>query len=262
MYMVMLLCILTSTNACSKKDNIETNIKNGGTSTTTEDKIINEPVSSQNKDSEGKTETSDKSLDNRQQAKAEVKTESSENTTNNFQPEVNKEYYSVNDKTIITYFNAVDKKVDETLKEDKSEKAKDKLKGTFITIVDFIFYDSEIKGIKFNDLTNEAKQNILDTASMIDSKIMSKYPNYKEEISTKTRSAYSKASELIKKGANNINQFSKDKLGEENYNSIIDAKDDLVYYTKKATSIIGNVTSSIFNTAKSKIKSWYENLKS
>ena len=156
----------------------------------------------------------------------------------------------------------MDKKVDETLKEEKSEKAKDKLKGTFITIVDFIFYDSEIKGIKFNDLTDGAKQNILDTAAMIDSKIMNKYPNYKEEISTKTKSAYVKASELIKKGAENINQFSRDKLGEDNYNSIIEAKDELVYYTKNAASIIGNVTSSIFNTAKSKIKSWYENLKS
>ena len=90
---------------------------------------------------------------------------------------------------------------------------------------------------------------------------MIKYPNYKEEISDVTSQAYNKASELIKKGANNIKDFSKEKLGEENYNAIIEAKDELVYYTKNAVDIVGNAISNIWNSGKSKLKSWYENLK-
>ena len=128
----------------------------------------------------------------------------------------------------------------------------------FVTIVDFIFYDAEIKGIKFDDLTEDAKQNILETANTIDSKIEKSFPGYKETISDKTKSAYNKASEVIKKGDNSVKEFSKEKLGEENYNAIIDAKDELVYYTKNAFDIVGNVTSNLWEQGKSKVKSWYE----
>ena len=141
-------------------------------------------------------------------------------------------------------------------KEAKDDK--DKAKGVFISIVDFLFYDGEIKGIKFNDLTEEGKKRVLELATDVDSFIMTKFPMYKEDIADVTKTAYIKASELIKKGANNIKEFSKEKLGEENYNAIIDAKDELVEYTKDAFEIVGNISSNLWNNAKEKIKNWYE----
>ena len=51
-------------------------------------------------------------------------------------------------------------------------------------------------------------------------------------------------------------------MGEENYNSIIDAKDELVYYTKKAITFIGEVGGNLFDSAKDKLDSWYQNFKS
>ena len=180
---------------------------------------------------------------------------------NNTVENSNDETYTIDDKEVINYFNDIETSVDAELKNKSSQTTKDKLKGTFITIVDFLFYDSEINGIKFDDLTEGAKQNVLETVSSIDNKIMTKYPNYKEEISFKTKTAYNKAGELIKKGANNVKEFSKEKLGEENYNAIIDAKDELVYYTKNAVSIIGDIAGSIWETGKSKIKNWYENFR-
>lgn len=180
-----------------------------------------------------------------------------DNTVENY----NNEVYTSDDREVINYFNDIEENVDVELQKESNETVKDKLKGAFITVVDFLFYDSEINGIKFNDLTDGAKQNILETVSLIDNKIMTKYPNYKEEISSTTKSAYNKASELIKKGANNVREFSKEKLGEENYNAIIDAKDELVYYTKNAVSIIGDIAGSIWETGKSKIKTWYENFR-
>lgn len=180
---------------------------------------------------------------------------------NNTVQNSNNEAYTSDDMEVINYFNDIEKSVDAELLNESNQTTKDKLKGTFITVVDFLFYDSEIKGIKFDDLTEGAKQNILETVSSIDNKIMTKYPNYKEEISFKTKSAYNKASELIKKGTNNVKDFSKEKLGEENYNAIINAKDELVYYTKNAVSIIGDIAGSIWETSKSKIKTWYENFR-
>lgn len=169
--------------------------------------------------------------------------------------------YTDNDKIVIETFNDINQEVDVILQNDEDESIKDKAKGTFITIVDFIFYDAEIKGIKFDDLTDGAKEEVLTLAHLIDSKIENRFPAYKDAISDKTKGAYNKASEIIKKGANNVKDFSKEKLGEENYNAIIDAKDELVYYTKNALSIVGDVTSNLWESGKTKIKNWYENFK-
>lgn len=169
--------------------------------------------------------------------------------------------YTEDDNLAISTFSEIEKEVDQLVKSESSENIKDKLKGTFITIVDFIFYDSEINGVKFNDLTEGGKNKVLEISKNIDNKIENKYPNYKESISDTTKNAYNKASEVIKKGANNIKDFSKDKLGEDNYNAIVDAKDELVYYTKNAFDIIGDVSSNLFEKGKTKVKKWYENFR-
>lgn len=173
-------------------------------------------------------------------------------------PSVAKEQYTENDKIVINTFDSIEKDIDNLFQEEKTETVEDKLKGTFVTIVDFIFYDAEINGIKFDDLTEGAKQNILETAHTIDSKIEKKFPGYKETISDKTKNAYNKASEVIKKGANSVKNFSKEKLGEENYNAIVEAKDELVYYTKNAFDIVEDVTINLWEKGKSKVKDWYE----
>lgn len=180
---------------------------------------------------------------------------------NKIEAEEKEETVSKKDTEVITYFKSLKNNVEDTLNSTNVETAKDKLKGTFITVVDFIFYEGEIKGIKFDDLTEGAKQNILETAATIDSAIMTKFPNYKEEISSNVSIAYNKASELIKKGATNIKDFSKEKLGEDNYNAIIAAKDELVDYTKQAAGFIGDVVGSLWDKGTGSIKNWYENFK-
>ena len=165
------------------------------------------------------------------------------------------------DKEVLSYFEEIKTSVKEVSNSTATEEVKDKLKGTFITIVDFVFYDGEVKGIKFDDLTDGAKQNVLETATIIDNMIMTKFPNYKESISDKASSAYNKASELIKSGANNIREFSKEKLGEDNYNAIIEVKDELFKYTKEAASIIGEFAGSILEKGKTNVKKWYESFK-
>ena len=170
------------------------------------------------------------------------------------------EYSSADEKAIET-FNSIEEDIDNILNSETVNNAKDKAKGVFVTIVDFLFYDSEINGVTFDELTDSGKQKVLEIASSIDNKIENKFPNYKETISETAKDAFNKASELIKKGANNLKEFSKEKLGEENYNAIVDVKDEIVEYTKEAIDIIGDVGSDLLDSGKEYIKNWYENFR-
>ena len=182
------------------------------------------------------------------------------NNNNSSNNNVTEEYSSADEKAIET-FNNLEEDIDNISNSETVNNAKDKAKGVFVTVVDFLFYDSEINGVTFDELTDSGKQKVLEIASRIDTKIENKFPNYKETISETAKEAFNKASELIKKGANNLKEFSKEKLGEENYNSIVEAKDELVEYTKEAIDIIGDVGSDLLDSGKEYIKNWYENFK-
>ena len=191
--------------------------------------------------------------------------ESNPNETYTNEPNINtdkttEEYSSADEKAIET-FNSIEEDIDNILNSETVNNAKDKAKGVFVTIVDFLFYDSEINGVTFDELTDSGKQKVLEIASSIDNKIENKFPNYKETISETAKDAFNKASELIKKGANNLKEFSKEKLGEENYNAIINVKDEFVEYTKEAIDIIGDVGSDLLDSGKEYIKNWYENFR-
>ena len=167
--------------------------------------------------------------------------------------------YSTNDEVVI---NSLESSLTKINNGDGSDSSfADSAKGVFVSIVDFLFYDGEINGVTFDELTDSGKQKVLEIASKVDSAIETKIPGYKETISDTASKAFNKASEIIKSGANNLNNFAREKLGEENYQSIIDAKDELVYYTKNAISFLGDVGGKVFNSVKDKLDSWYQDFK-
>ena len=172
--------------------------------------------------------------------------------------EVTKPSLSNKDNTII---NEMDNTLNSINTESSSSNFSDKAKATFISIVDFLFYDGTIKGVTFNELTDAGKQKVLELANKIDVKLEEKAPGYKDKISSTTSNAYNKASEIIKSGASSLNNFAKEKLGDENYNSIIDAKDELVKYSKNALNLVGSAGSKIFSSTKDKLNDWYQNFK-
>lgn len=172
--------------------------------------------------------------------------------------EVTKPSLSNKDNTII---NEMDNTLNSINTESSSSNFSDKAKATFISIVDFLFYDGTIKGVTFNELTDAGKQKVLEIANKIDVKLEEKAPGYKDKISNSTSSAYNKASEVIKNGASSLNNFAKEKLGDENYNSIIDAKNELVKYSKNALNLVGSAGSKIFSSTKDKLNDWYQNFK-
>ena len=185
-------------------------------------------------------------------------TQSNNSTTNNTNTSETITYSS-NDEVVI---NSLESSLTKINNGDESDSSfADSAKGVFVSIVDFLFYNGEINGVTFDELTDSGKQKVLEIASKVDSAIESKIPGYKETISDTASKAFNKASEIIKSGANSLNNFAREKLGEENYQSIIDAKDELVYYTKNAINFLGDVGGKVFNSVKDKLDSWYQDFK-
>lgn len=196
--------------------------------------------------------------ENVNEIKEETKKEVPKKNNETMKNEITKPSLSNKDNTIINEMNNTLNSIDA---ESSSSNFSDKAKATFISIVDFLFYDGTIKGITFNELTDEGKQKFLEIANKIDVKLEEKAPGYKDKISSTTSNAYNKASEIIKSGASSLNNFAKEKLGDENYNSIIDAKDELVKYSKNALNLVGSAGSKLFSSTKDKLNDWYQNFK-
>lgn len=132
------------------------------------------------------------------------------------------EFYSEKDLIVLNQFNNLSSDI---FNEENEESFLDKGKKYFIYSVDFLFYDGDIHGIKFSDLTNSAKEQLLSDISTVDSLICSRFPNYKDSISNGAGALFNNVMEIIRNGVRNVNDFSRDKLSEENYNKIGKYKD-------------------------------------
>ena len=166
------------------------------------------------KNEEVKEEIKEKEDNNKEEIKIDRKLNDNENKNT-----IKNDNYNEKDNIVIDELNNTLKNIEESTQD---ENFKDKASSTFISIVDFLFYDGTIKGISFDELTEKGKEKVLEISSKIDVKLEEKCPGYKEKISNSTSKAYQKASKIIKKGAKNINDFAKSALGDENYQAIIE----------------------------------------
>ena len=208
---------------------------------------------------EVKEEIKEKEDNNKEEIKIDSKPNDNENKdVSNNKDIIKNDNYNEKDNIVIDELNNTLKNIEESTQD---ENFKDKASSTFISIVDFLFYDGTIKGITFDELTEKGKEKVLEIASKIDVKLEEKCPGYKETISNSTSNAYQKASEIIKKGAKNLNNFAKNALGDENYQAIIDAKDELKKYSKDALNFVTGAGSKVFNDTKDKLNEWYQNFK-
>lgn len=198
-----------------------------------------------------------KEIKEKEDNKEEIKINSKPNDNEN-KNTIKNDNYNEKDNIVIDELNNTLNNIE---KSTRDENFKDKASSTFISIVDFLFYDGTIKGISFDELTEKGKEKVLEISSKIDVKLEEKCPGYKEKISNSTSKAYQKASKIIKKGAKNINDFAKSALGDENYQAIIDAKDELAKYSKEALNFVTGAGSKVFNETKDKLNEWYQNFK-
>lgn len=162
--------------------------------------------------------------------------------------------FTEEESMILEYFNSLGNEIKSYI---DSTELLDKGKTYFIYCVDFLFFDEPIKGVRFSDLRDSVKQQLLENIASVDALICTKYPNYKEEISDKYSYIYNKAGEIIRSGSMNIKNFSKEKLGDEKYNELSEWKDAF----KEQLNDNYLDVSDLANEGKEKVKSWYQEFK-
>ena len=173
-----------------------------------------------------------------------------------------------NEEELVNYIDNIEKEVDDLTTSKKSIRTENKLKNTFITLTDFVFYGGTIKGMTFNELSDSAKTKVLNTIDSIDTKINNKYPNYKESIKDKSKRTYSNAKEKIKETKQTILDKYKEKVGTESFNETMDAynsdKENLkeAYSPyKPAVDTAKEKAKETYKKAKEKVSEWYNNYK-
>ena len=150
------------------------------------------------------------------------------------------------DQVIDTYLEDLNSKIKKSSESGNLKEIKEIITSNFIKIVDFIWYGSTINGITYDELSDATKQNMLETFQLLDHIIDQYFPDYKQSIS-------SKYSEIKEKTEEKVH----DKIGNDNWNKLGDAKDSLQESLEDVGDVLGNLTES----GKVKVKSWYEQLK-
>lgn len=145
------------------------------------------------------------------------------------------------DEEVLTYFNNEVNSAD--------TKSKGTLKNAFIKVVDFIFYDKDINGYYFKDLTASAKLKVIGLALKLDNIIDSHFPGYKDELS----SSYNKAKDnLITLYLNLTSEFCK------NNDSICESAKNDFSLLKESLNLSWDVIKNLAKSGTNKLKEWYE----
>lgn len=148
---------------------------------------------------------------------------------------------------VISYFSLKEKEITNN-EEDVS--LRKKAKDTFVSIVDFIFYDKEIKGYTFDELTTSAKLKIIKIALTIDSKIDEYFPNYKDTIKDKYNSIKGKIAVKYLEVTSTLCE----KVGEDTCNQ---AKEDF-NTMKESFGFTWDLIKELASSGSSKVKEFYE----
>ncbi len=165
------------------------------------------------------------------------------------------------DEIIVNYFNEATDDINNLLSSENVSNAKAKCKEYFVTFVDFIFYDGKIKDITFSELKEGTKKQVITIVQKIDTLIMKKFPNYKETISEKSKYLYDKASDLLHSGKENVEDYIVSKVGEENYQDILDEINDIKERDKETWDNMKDFGSDVYESGKDKVKTWYESFR-
>lgn len=120
------------------------------------------------------------------------------------------------EEDFIEYMKGVGKEIKNIVSKDTITKDdKEVLKKTFIDLADFVFYDKEIKGYKFKDLSLTSKKEVLKYYNDVDKKIEKVYPNYKKVIEANSKKTYN---DLKEKASKMLEEY-KEQLKAETYST-------------------------------------------
>ena len=169
------------------------------------------------------------------------------------------------DIKIINYVNDLNNEVDELTSSEITEATKTKLKESFITLTDFIFYEGTINGITFNELSTSVKEKVIEVYETIDKKIETVWPNYKETIKSTATKIYTNLKiKTIEVKDELLNKY-KESIGESAYNESVQVFEDDINRLKESTQPTIDYAKEkgqeAYESIKDKASSWYENFK-
>ena len=245
--------IFTLNNNINQKNKLDSKEKeNNQEKESSKDENIT--IDNQNKDKEANKETTT----NKNQ-ETDTSTNNNETTNNNQTSPIqtpndnqNEVDITKSEQNVISHFQTMSLDID-SMNNQEDLTHREKAKNIFITIIDFIFYDKEIKGYKFNDLTMKAKLEIIKIATTIDNKIDSYFPSYKDFIKDKYNSIKSKLIVLYMDTAANLCNS----VGEDTCNQ---AKSDFKDM-KESFGFTWSLIKEILSSGSTKIKDWYESIR-
>lgn len=154
-----------------------------------------------------------------------------------------------NEETIISYFSLQDNSITSDGNQD-DRTFREKAKDAFVTVIDFIFYDKEIKGYTFKGLTNSAKLKIIKIALSIDNKIDEYFPDYKDVIKDKYTNIKGKLAVKYLE----FTSFLCEKVGEDTCNQ---AKEDF-NNMKESFGFTWQLIKELASSGSNKVKEFYE----
>lgn len=178
---------------------------------------------------------------NTEQIKNDITTSQTTSVSKNGTTTTKKKDIKNADENVLAYFNNEVNTAD--------TKSKGTLKNAFIKVVDFIFYDKDINGYYFKDLTASAKLKVIGLALKLDNIIDSHFPGYKDELS----SSYNKAKDnLITLYLNLTSEFCK------NNDSICESAKNDFSLLKESLNLSWDVIKNLTKSGTNKLKEWYE----
>ena len=146
-----------------------------------------------------------------------------------------------------------------------TEKEENKLKSYFILITDFIFYDGKICNTSFKDLSNEAKERIINIYVALDNKLEAKSPRYKEKIATTSKTISKNVINEAKNIKDKIKEEYKEAVGEEAYNNTTTViEDDIKRVKENALPTVNTIkekSHDAYVEVKDTLNNWYQEFK-
>lgn len=149
--------------------------------------------------------------------------------------------------------------------QEVTEKEENKLKSYFILITDFIFYDGKICNTSFKELSNEAKERIINIYVALDNKLETKSPRYKEKIATTSKTISKNVINEAKNIKDKIKEEYKEAVGEEAYNNTTTViEDDIKRVKENALPTVNTIkekSHDAYVEVKDTLNNWYQEFK-
>lgn len=162
------------------------------------------------------------------------------------------------DEIVLKYYQEEETKIKRLLNSNDKD-MKQKVSEKVVTLVDFLFYDGEIKGITRTDISDETKDKLMNIIEKVDTKIEKRFPDYKEKISDKTSDALDFIKEKGTNGIHKLDDYLNQKV--DNYDEFKDVANSIISNTKDDFSEVKDLAKSGFSKVKDYYENWREDVK-